>query len=72
MPSENMKADIHHFYPCPTTGAVSYDEDGDPYLGFYFQLVDLNGIALSHLMGPYSSSTEAEEACQWAWENNDY
>ena len=72
MPTEAVTANIHHFYPHPETGISHYDDDGDVYLGYYFQITDLNGLPMSHLMGPYSSAEEAECACQQAYESDDY
>lgn len=71
MPRENYSADIHHFFPSET-GHTILDEDGDVYLGYYFQFTDLNGLPFTHLMGPYSSAEEAETACKRAWEIGDY
>jgi hypothetical protein len=63
---------IHEFSPDPVTGAVDYDEEGDPRLGFYFDIADGQGNALSMLMGPYGSKEQAEAACTLAWERRDY
>lgn len=72
MPPDAVTANIHHFFPHPETGVLNCDEDGDVYLGFYFQITDLNGEPISHLMGPYNSAEEAETACKLAWETDDY
>lgn len=69
---EPLNANIHHFYPHPQTGYVDYDGEGDPILGFYFQIVDLTGIPISQLMGPYSTAEDAEEACHKDWKSGDY
>lgn len=65
-------AKIHHFYPHPVTGDIDYDEDGDPRLGWFFELVNAQDEALSPLIGPYYSAEEAEAACKRAWERGDY
>ena len=72
MPLETCSANIHHFFPHPETGFLPFDEEGEPYLGFYFQITDIHGIPMSHLMGPYGSAEEAETACKRAWETDDY
>lgn len=69
---DTLHVEIHHFYPHPVTGKISYDEEGDPYLGFYFQMLDTLGEPLSHLTGPYSSAEEAEAASWAAWETGDF
>ena len=65
-------AHIHHFFPHPDTGYVEYDEDGDPMLGFYYEIVDAEGEPLMEMMGPYRTPEEAEQACHTAWVNGDY
>ena len=67
-----VHASIHHYFPHPETGHVDYDEDGDPYIGWYFQVVGEDGLPVTHLTGPYSSSEEAEEACLKACEEGDF
>jgi hypothetical protein len=69
---ENIHAEIHHFYPHPVTGTLYFDEEGDPFLGYYFQLISATGHDLSGLTGPYSSAEEAEQASQRAWETGDF
>lgn len=66
------KGNIHHFFANPITGETTKDEDGEPYLGFYFELVSLQGEIISPLMGPYNTADEAEIACKTAWEKGDY
>ena len=69
---EKMIANIHEFYPHPTTGHVEYDEDGDPVLGFYFEILDNNGYPISQILGPYIDAEEAEQACHRAWTIGDF
>jgi hypothetical protein len=65
-------AHIHYFYAHPITGYVEHDEDGDPILGYYYQIVDDLGEPLMEMMGPYGSSDEAEAACHCDWLRGDY
>ena len=67
-----VHASIHHYFPHPETGHIDYDEEGDPIMGWYFQVIDNNGLPLTHLIGPYGSSDEAEEACEKAWATGDW
>lgn len=69
---EMIYANIHHYFPHPDTGFVSIDEDGDPILGFYYQLLDDKDEPVSHLMGPYGAAIEAEEAAEKALLTGDY
>ena len=69
---EPLNAHIHHYFPHPETGHVDYDDDGDPIIGFYYQIVDLDGEPLSEMMGPYSNAEEAEEACHREWKSGDF
>lgn len=70
MPQEAY-ADVYHYFPHPETGEVILDDEGDPMLGYYYQLVNDVG-PLSHLMGPYANADEAEAACLRAWDKGDY
>lgn len=63
---------IHHFFTDPTTGITIADEDGDPMIGHYWQLVDADETAMSELMGPYNTDAEAVKACERAWQSGDY
>ena len=65
-------ARIHNFFPHPTTGEVHLDEDGDPMLGFYFDLIDDEDNPLCGMMGPYSTTEEVDKAAHRAWRTKDY
>ena len=67
-----VHAHIHEFFPHPVTGFIDHDEEGDPMLGFYFQLVDGDGLPVMGLMGPYKTAEDAEEACHREWMAGDY
>lgn len=69
---DDVHANIHEFFPHPLTGELTKDAEGDPLLGFYFQIVNAQGMAISILMGPYNSGPQAEEACTKAWDEGDY
>lgn len=43
------------------------DDDGDPRNGWYFQLMQDEQTALSHLTGPYLDGTECEAAAIAEW-----
>lgn len=72
MQNDGLNAEIHHFFPHPDTGKLTYDEDGDPYLGYYWQLLNRQNEPISLLMGPYNTAAEAEVACKHAWQSGDY
>ena len=72
MPEEDLHGNIYGFFPHPQTGAVDYDEDGDPILGWYWQIFDSAEKPVSIKMGPYSTPEAAEEACHEAWQTKDY
>ncbi len=59
----SYSANIHHYFVDPKTGAVHLDDDGEPLLGFYYEIVDLHGTAVDGLMGPYGDPVQAERAC---------
>lgn len=67
MLGDNFHADIHEF----TAQSNELDDDGDPMLGFYWQIMD-GRQPVSHQMGPYMTALEAESACKRAWERQDY
>lgn len=69
---EPMYAHIHEFIPHPVTGHIDYDEEGDPQLGFYFQILTKDGHPLMSLMGPYGTAEDAEQACHREWVGGDY
>jgi len=48
------------------------DCDGDTLLGYYYQLIDVFERPISELMGPYSSASECQTACQEAYDHDDY
>lgn len=64
MPKHESYADIHHF----DSKCNAVDEDGDPMLGWYFQIMQSAEIALSDLMGPYHKRAECETAAMTEWE----
>lgn len=43
------------------------DDDGEPLLGWYWQVAGEDGKPLRDLVGPYRTAHEAEEACARAW-----
>lgn len=60
-------ANIHLF------DKIAYeDEDGEPYFGYYYEIVDDSTGSLTGLIGPYGSSDEVEEACKLAFDRGDY
>lgn len=61
-------ANIHHFNYDPGKGDASYDEEGEPLNGFYFEIIGTNGVT-SGLIGPYNSRDEVEAACKIEWGN---
>jgi len=69
--AELPDAHIHHFFSDPATGRVQLDEDQEPMIGFYYEIERPNG-APTHLMGPYTTAEDAEQACQRAFERGDY
>lgn len=58
MACEIPTANIHWF------DGSSVDAYGDTLFGYYYEMLDSVGDAVSGLMGPYPSASEAEEACQ--------
>ena len=68
---EKYHADIHYFFPHPQTGEVSTEDEGDPILGFYYQIKDEKG-PVGHMTGPYGTAEEAEAECQKAWSRGDF
>ena len=62
-----MHALIHHF-----ENPMYEDEEGDPYLGFYYQLMDSSNLPITHLIGPYATYMEVEAACERAYKTDDY
>lgn len=67
-----LRANIHHYEPHPITGEYHRDEDGEPLLGYYYEITDLNGIPLGLPMGPYGTPAECEQACAAAYRRGDY
>ena len=65
-------ANIHHFNYDPASGDACYDEEGEPMFGYYYEIVDGDGRALSPLMGPYNDKDEVEAACNKAWDTDNY
>jgi len=61
---------IHEFGP-DSKGQYHTDEEGEALLGFYFQITDAKGVP-GGMIGPYTSNTDCEEACQKAWDQGDY
>lgn len=57
-------AQIHHFDH--TCGYC--DDEGDPLIGYYFEILASDGRQLCRLMGPYGSNEEAERACNCEWD----
>lgn len=68
---DGIHANIHHFYPHPMTKDVAFDFEGDPMLGYYYEILDVNKRPLSDLMGPYATAEAAEAACRAEY-NSDY
>ena len=66
--SDAVHAKIHHFF----NGSSYRDDLGEEARGWYFQVIDNSGLPLTHLIGPYGSSDEAEEACEKAWATGDW
>lgn len=60
-------ADIHHFAANNDTGVV--DDDGDPVMGWYFQLMQNQITPLTALIGPYGSHGECEKAAIREWQD---
>lgn len=58
-------ADIHHFKAENRSEMV--DVDGDPMLGWYFQLMEGVNKPLTELVGPYGSHSECEGAALKEW-----
>lgn len=56
-------ADIHHF----DSKSNVLDEDGEPRVGWYFQIMQNAEVALSELMGPYHKRAECEDAAMTEW-----
>ena len=65
-------ARIFEFFIDSATGEPNYDEEGEPMIGHYYQIIDENENPISQLMGPYSSDDEAANACVKAWDNKSY
>lgn len=55
---------IHHYYT--ENGKDTYDDDGEPLLGFYFQVMDSVDVAHDAAVGPYGTFELAEEAARQA------
>jgi len=53
---------IHHYSQSKATGLYHLDDEGEPLLGWYFDLVDVNDKILVGLTGPYCDAEEAEAA----------
>lgn len=64
-------ANIHHYYIDPLTKITHLDDDGEPKIGYYWELMQ-GAAPLSKEHGPYGTQSEAEEACHKAWEKDDY
>jgi len=60
-------ANIHHYDGCTS----DTDVDGEPMLGYYFELMNGEGFAVCGLMGPYNDKAEAEAAASRAAERGD-
>lgn len=63
MPKRESYANIHHF----DASSNAVDEDGDPMIGWYYQIMQGADVALSHLMGPYHRRVECENAAMSEW-----
>jgi hypothetical protein len=48
------------------------DVDGEPLVGYYYELMRPDGKPLCGLMGPYGDKAEAEAACNRAYRNKSY
>lgn len=58
-------ADIHHFNARNKSDML--DVDGDPMLGWYFQLMEGSSVPITELIGPYGSHEECEQAAIQEW-----
>lgn len=47
------------------------DAEGDFMVGWYYQLVDADEEPIMDFMGPYNTNTEAEHACQRAFDTRE-
>lgn len=59
-------ADIHHFELNNESGLV--DDDGDGLFGWYFQIMRSAEVALSELIGPYTTREACEKAALTEWD----
>jgi len=58
-------AAIHHFGA--NNNSDLRDVDGDPLLGWYYQIMNNEDDPATDLIGPYGSSEECEEAACNEW-----
>lgn len=63
MPKRESYADIHHF----DAKANAVDDEGEPLIGWYYQIMQSAEVALSNLIGPYHRRDECEEAAMSEW-----
>lgn len=63
-----MQANIHHY---DGSDLSKIDDEGDTLIGFYYQFLNKLDVPVGVLMGPYNSATEAEQACQSAFNRGD-
>ena len=68
--NKDSYATIHEF--SIINGLTHLDEDGDPMIGWYYQFLDIYERPITKLMGPYGTNTEAEKACQKAYDRKDF
>lgn len=55
---------IHEYGKNHETGLYHLDDDGDPKIGFYFELIDTDDDTITGEMGPYSTFEEASHHAQ--------
>lgn len=68
---DDVDALIHH-YGADEKGDYHLDDDGDPMVGWYWELRDKEGKLLTRQIGPYSSREEAEAAVKKSADEGTY
>lgn len=62
-------AKIHHFFTHPVTGENDYDDNGDPLIGYYFQLMKDPDTPITEIIGPYITDDSCAEAAQLEYDS---